>query len=88
MVGGRPTVDLPRAVRAWIEARTGDAAVVVPGFRTSLGTTPADLHTPPQHVYPRDVPLRDVWPGARFGRGLEDGGWLLVSVGDENGQRP
>jgi hypothetical protein len=87
MVGGRPTVDLPRAVRARIEARTGDAAFVVPDFRTSLGTTPADLCSP-EHGHPRDVPLRDVWPEARFDRGLGDGGWLLISVEDESGQRP
>jgi hypothetical protein len=87
MVGGRPTVDLPRAVWARIEARTGDAAFVFPGLLTSLGTTPADLCSP-EHKHARDVPLRDVWPGARFGRGLEEGGWLLVSVGDESGQRP
>jgi len=87
MLGGRPTVDLSRAMRARIEARTGDVAFVVPGFLTSFGTTPVDLCSS-DHGHPRDVPLRDVWPGARFGRGLGDGGWLLVSVGDENGQRP
>ena len=88
MVGGRPTVDLPRAARARIEARAGDAAFVVPGFRAPSGTAAADLHTPPQRGYPRDVPPRDVGREALIGRGIEDGGWLLVSVGDESGQRP
>ena len=39
MVGGRPTVDLPRMVRARIEARTGEAAFVFPNFYTSLEKT-------------------------------------------------
>jgi hypothetical protein len=88
MVGGRPTVDLPRAVRARIEARTGDAAFVVPNFHTSLETTAANLRPPPRHVYLIDVPHRDVGHEARLGRGIEDGRLLLVSVGDGSGQRP
>ena len=88
MVGGRPTVDLPRAVRARIEARAGDAAFVVPVLRTPSKTAAADLHTPPWRGTPRDVPPRDVGREARIGRSLGDGGWLLVSVGDESGQRP
>jgi hypothetical protein len=74
MVGGRPTVDLPRAVRARIEARAGDAAFVVRGFRTSSRTTAADLHTPPQRGYPRDVPPRDVGLEARQGEASETEG--------------
>ena len=88
MVGGRPTVDLPRTVRARIEARTGDAAFVVPNFHTSLEKTAANLRPPPHHAYPRDVPPRDVGLEAWLCLGLEDGRWLLVSVGDESGQRP
>ena len=88
MVGGRPTVDLPRAVRARIEARTGDAVFVVPNFHTSLETTAANLRLPPRHVYLINVPPRDTGLEARLGRGIEDGRLLLVSVGDANGQRP
>jgi hypothetical protein len=88
MVGGRPTADLPRAVRARIEARTGDAAFVFLAFRASSRTPAADLHMPPQHGYPRDIPPRDVALEARLGQGLEGGGVLLVSVGDESGQGP
>ncbi len=73
MVGGRPTVDLPRAVRASIRARTGEATFVVPNFYTSLETTAVNLRPPSHQVYTRDVPPRDVGPEARLGRGLEDG---------------
>ncbi len=88
MVGGRPTVDLPRTVRARIEARTGDTAFVVPNFHTSLEKTAANLRPTPHHVYLTDIPPRDVGLEARLGRGCENGRWLLVSVGDEIGHRP
>jgi hypothetical protein len=88
MVGGRPTVDLPRAARARIEARAGDAAFVIAVFRATLRTATADLFAPPQRGYPRDVPPPAVGLEARLGRGIGDGGWPLVSVGDEDGQRP
>ena len=88
MVGGRPTVDLPRTVRARIEARTGDAAFVVSNFHTSLETTAANFRPPPYHVYLTDVPPRAVGLQARLGRGIEDGRWPLVSFGGESGHRP
>jgi len=83
MIGDRPRVDLPRAVRGLIEARTGDTVFVVPDLRIVPGTNTAYLptaclHPSPRHRFPRDVSLHDVEPAA----------WLLVSVEEEGGQRP
>jgi hypothetical protein len=66
MVGGRPTVDLPQAVRAWIEARTGGAVFVAPDSRTFSGAANVGFYPTSQDRYPRDVPFRDVEPEARL----------------------
>jgi hypothetical protein len=78
MIGDRPRVDLPRAVRGLIEARTGDAVFVVPDLRIVPGTNTAYLHPSPRYEHQRDVSLHDVEPAA----------WLLVSVEEDRGQRP
>ncbi len=46
MVGGTPTVDLPRVVRARIEARTGDVVFVGPDLRISPETFVVNLYPP------------------------------------------